>query len=431
MNRFGVVRDSPFTSFSYNINNSSFEFALTSVFYINEWKKSLVQIGYFKKSFFDYELKIGRWHQDISSESILSSGSLIRGNNNIPIPQISLNIPKYKKYKILNHNLWIKAGFSHGWFSKGEYINPPYLHEKFLYIKKIINNNNEISLGLVHEAIWGGKTISHGNQPESFKDYLRVIFALPASNTGSLGDQKNAIGNHLGIWDLSYSKKYLNKIINFYYQHPFEDKSGAFQHFFDELKRLTLTSKSFDGLFGIEIKNNMANFISIFLYEYLNTTYQSGSSPQSDSSYGWDSYYNHYLYSTGWTYKGGSISNPLFTLGRLDKEGDYVSNNRIRAHHIGLKGSLSNKVKHKFFFTFSKNYGTYWDRHLFKNKEKTYKYVSGLNQFSALIQLDFINLIRNANITFSYAIDRGDVIKNSKGFQLSINYNFSNLSYSK
>jgi len=167
------------------------------------------------------------------------------------------------------------------------------------------------------------------------------------------------------------------------------------------------------------------------LYEYLNTTYQSGSSPQSDSSYGWDSYYNHYLYKTGWTYKGDSIGNPLFTLGRLNNEGDYVSNNRIKAHHIGLEGYISKKIKHKLFLTFSKNYGTYWDRHLFKNKGKTYKYNSGLDQFSGLIELDFTNLIRNTNLTFSYAIDRGDVIKNTEGFQLSLSYNFNNLYYSQ
>ena len=31
----------------------------------------------------------------------------------------------------------------------------------------------------------------------------------------------------------------------------------------------------------------------------------------------------------------------------------------------------------------------------------------------------------------SYAFDRGSLLKDSEGFQLSINYNFSNLSYSQ
>ena len=432
VNKMGAFSNKQLFSFSsYSNNKYSIGYGLSNIIYPSEIKDSFLQIGFIYKRINDYELKIGRWKQEITSESILSTGSLIRGNNSIPIPQISLMIPKYKKYIIFNNEIWIKGGFTHGWFSKGEYIKAPYLHEKYLYIKKHINDKSEFSLGLVHEAIWGGKTYIHGLQPGTFKDYFRVVFARPALSSGFIGEQVNVLGNHLGIWDISFSKKYLKQKIKFYYQHPFEDKSGAFQHFFDELKNRKLTSKSFDGLFGIEIKNNISNLITFFLYEYINTTYQSGSNPQSDTSYGWDSYYNHYIYLSGWSYRGVILSNPLFTEGRLTSEGDYISNNRIKVHHIGLSGYLSKKIKHKLLLTYSKNYGTYWDQIVFLNNQKKYKYESALEQFSALIELDFLNVFNNTNITISYALDNGEVLNNDKGFQLSFYYNFSNLSYSQ
>ena len=432
VNKMGALSNNQLLSFiSYSNQESSIGYGISSIIYPSKIKDSFLQIGYMYKKINHYELKIGRWKQLITSESSLSTGSLIRGNSSIPIPQISLMIPKYKKYEIFSNEIWIKGGFTHGWFTKADYIKAPYLHEKYFYIKKYINDKSELSLGLVHEAIWGGTTHIHGQQPSKFEDYFRVIFARPASSSGFIGEQINVLGNHLGTWDLSYSKKNLKREIKFYYQHPFEDKSGAFQYFFDEVKNRKITSKSFDGLFGLEVRNNVSNLITLFLYEYINTTHQSGSNPQSETSYGWDNYYNHYIYLSGWSYKGYILSNPLFTEGRLTEEGDYISNNRIKAHHIGLSGDLTKKIKHKLLFTYSKNYGTYWDEIVFLNSQKQYKYSSGLEQFSGLIELDIKNVFNKSNVTISFAFDEGEVLKNNKSFQLSFYYNFSNLSYSQ
>ena len=432
VNKMGAFSNKQLFSFSsFSDNKFSVGYGVSSIFYPSKIRRSFLQIGFLYKRINDYELKVGRWEQKITSESSLSTGSLIRGNNSTPIPQISLMMNEYKKYKIFNNEIWIKGGFTHGWFSKGEYIKAPYLHEKYLYIKKYINEKSEFNLGLVHEAIWGGTTYIHGLQPGTFEDYFRVIFARPASRSGFIGEQANVLGNHLGIWDLSYSKKNLKREIKLYYQHPFEDKSGAFQYFFDELKKRSITRKSFDGLFGIEIKNNISSLITLFLYEYINTTHQSGSNPQSETSYGWDGYYNHYIYLSGWSYKGDILSNPLFTEGRLTDEGDYISNNRIKAHHIGLSGVLSKNIKHKLLLTYSKNYGTYWDQVVFLNSQKQYKYTSALEQFSALIELNIENVINNTNLTISFAFDNGEVLTNNKSFQLAFDYNFSNLSSSQ
>ena len=77
---------------------------------------------------------------------------------------------------------------------------------------------------------------------------------------------------------------------------------------------------------------------------------QSGSSGASDSTYGWDNYYNHYLYQSGWTNNGDVIGNPLFTVGANKgrySDGHYIINNRLKAHHFAFQG----KIFKNFFYS--------------------------------------------------------------------------------
>ena len=434
VNRLGALTNTPSISFSLIRKKQSLEFALKSIIYNNKWNKSLIQIGYLSKKINDYELKIGRWNEKLTSESILSTGSLIRGNNTIPIPQITFLLPNYKKIQMLKTQFFIKGGYSHGWLSKGSYIKAPFLHEKYFYLKKHFNNQVELEVGIFHEAIWGGQTIEYGLQPQNFSDYLRVVFGQSGSKDAYLGEQINVLGNHLGIWDVSIKKIYHSKQYKFYFQHPFEDKSGAFQYFFDELKQFKIPKNSFDGLVGFELNHKDRRLFSTLVYEYLNTMHQSGSlsASKSDSTYGRDNYFNHYIYQSGWTYKNKIIGNPLFSVGNSKSKNQiYIINNRIKSHHIGVSGYLKSNLRYKILLTKSKNYGTYDDRENFTGNEKKYQFYNGLNQTSALFQFDFIQFMKKIDIQISYAIDRGSFLKDSDGFQLSINYNFSNLSYSK
>ena len=106
-------------------------------------------------------------------------------------------------------------------------------------------------------------------------------------------------------------------------------------------------------------------FINQFLYEHINTMNQSGAFGATDSTYGWDNYYNHYIYQSGWTYYNKVIGNPLFTLGSNKgsySDGVYIINNRIKAHHLGLKGAFTKKINYKILFTYSQNFGIFSDR---------------------------------------------------------------------
>ena len=53
-------------------------------------------------------------------------------------------------------------------------------------------------------------------------------------------------------------------------------------------------------------------FVSDIVFELLYTMHQSGSEEVSDSTYGWDDYYNNYLYRAGWVYKGRVIGTSMF-----------------------------------------------------------------------------------------------------------------------
>ena len=384
----------------------------------------MIEKGFLRLKKNIFYISFGRFNQNVSSESkLLSSGSLAISNNAKNIPSIEIGTDNFTPIIINKLNFQLKGNISHSWLNKGQYVEAPFLHQKNLYLKKMINSGNSISLGIVHLAIWGGETRIHGKQPDQLVDYLRIFFVRPGSKKHLEQEKINTLGNHLGIWDLAYEKQQNQKKIRLYYQHPFEDESGA---------RWLLNR--FDGLYGIELVLENNSYINQFLYEYINTMNQSGSLGASDSTYGWDNYYNHYIYQSGWTYYDKVIGNPLFTLGSnigSYSDGTYIVNNRIKAHHIGLNGAFTKNINYKILFSYSQNFGIFSDMNKFKNQKKTYKFEHGLIQRSALVQIQLKNIINKFNVELSYAIDNGQLLKLSNSTLISINYNYSLNSSSK
>jgi hypothetical protein len=435
-NQLGVYdKSSSIISESFKGKNNLFEYNFIVFLNPSNFSKLYIPIASINNNNNNnYQLKVGRWIDSLTNESILSTGSLLISKNALPITKISLRTNEYKKFSIFNFQFSMKAGLSHGWMSKERYIKAPLLHEKFLYINKPFKNQMTLRVGLVHEAIWGGETEKHGKQSQSLNDYLRVFTFSSGSKSSLIQEQINTLGNHLGVWDIVFIKIKKNIEFKLYYQHPFEDGSGAYQHFFDELKALRFPSKSFDGLFGIEIINNNSKLFNILLYEYLNTMYQSGPYAASDSTYGWDNYYNHYIYQSGWVNEGRVIGNPLFTLGSNFghyNNLNYIINNRIKSHHIGISGNISKMIEYKLLFTYSKNYGTYYDQNRFYDQNKLYKFEGGVNQLSQLFEFSFKDIWKNLDMQISYAEDRGQLLDERKGILIKFNYDLSQLSYSQ
>jgi hypothetical protein len=127
------------------------------------------------------------------------------------------------------------------------------------------------------------------------------------------------------------------------------------------VKFITSTMNVPDGLWGISLRNKHFPFIKGILYEYLNTTDQSGPYNDRDGIIygGTDNYFNHGTYQNGWTYYSRTIGTPFISSPVYNKNGTVsILNNRVQVHHIGLEGDVSG-YSYKFLSSFSKNYGTY------------------------------------------------------------------------
>ena len=149
-----------------------------------------------------------------------------------------------------------------------------------------------------------------GDQPSKFKDFLKILISADGPDEG--GPHANALGNHLGITEFLFQKNNDNKILNFYYQHFFEDTSGL--RFRNEI----------DGLWGLELENYIPE--TIFLFEYLHTTHQD-----MDPPYVAEAYYNHGVYQKGWGYKNYTLGNPF--INHLEVE-------PVNVLHMAVSGKL-------------------------------------------------------------------------------------------
>lgn len=265
-------------------------------------------------------LKIGKYYRDFSVylDDELSSGSLLISTNAEALPKIGL----LSKIEI-NDKFNVRLGISHAKLAKSKVYNEePKIHEKFIYLDILMNEKEKFSIGLVHEAIWGGSSYRLGKQPDSFRDFLKILISADKGKTEG-EPHTNALGNHLGIWDFVYEKKINSKKLSFYYQHLFEDTSG-----------LRFANKT-DGLWGLRL-NNYINNLDI-LIEYFTTKNQSINPPYVD-----EFYYNHGVYDEGWSYKGKTLGSPFIS------STDSSIKNEFEIIYIGLNYKFSSKNSLKF-----------------------------------------------------------------------------------
>ena len=287
------------TQFHFNISNSfkDIHYLLSDNFKVLDIKPGkTIYFGeaYLKHNLSDnFYLKVGKYYRDFSNylDDSLSSGSMLISKNAQAMPKIGI-----VGSNNINNKIGFNYGIAHGTFGRNEFYNEsPLLHEKFLYLN-IKKNTSQFSIGFVHEAVWAGSTIERGKQPSSLDDFLRVFISadrkLEDYDDNIPDTHLNALGNHLGIWDFSYQKKYDKKLMKFYYQHIFDDTSG-----------LRFANHT-DGLWGTELQNYIPNNTTVL--EFINTSNYDINPP-----YVFDRYYYHHTYRLGWSYKNLSLGNPF------------------------------------------------------------------------------------------------------------------------
>jgi hypothetical protein len=381
-------------------------------------------------SFQAFHLSVGakeRYNSILDKD--LSTGDMTFSANARPIPEVCIGFPEYTNVPYTKEIMKFKADFAVGksldknyllrvknastkytidalWHRKSLYIQWADPEEKFPWI---------FTLGLDHAAQWGGWTSLENNSgnnfgqlPVSFRDFVRIVFGESGDEKAIEGDQINVLGNHLGTINVQLEYKAKDFRASLYKQHYYDDNSGL------EYANWR------DGIWGASITLNRFTFLKKMVLEFLNTTDQSG--PMHFLGYdnhdgrkyrggGADSYYNHGYYTSGWSYYGRALGNPLLTSPEYNDDGSLgFKNDRLKAIHLGMNGNLTSELSYRLLLTQMHGWGQMAAPFL---KKKT--------NFSTLLECTYASRKwRGWTVGVQFAIDRGDLYGNNSGAAVKI-----------
>lgn len=323
----------------------------------------------------------------------------------------------------------IKANYADYRFVSDRYVENAFLHNKSLFFRFRLHRRVHLQLGLEQWSVWGGISPVHGRQPQSFKDYLRVVCGLSGGSDATASDQVNVLGDHRGRELIQVDWTADTFTMSFAHDIPFDDGSGmGFQNFPDGVNTLSFSF------------NDKDRWVSDILYEFVYTKCQSG--PYHDTSLdpskqdeewhilgGNDNYFNNGEYRSGWTNYGKTIGLPLFTPMPAGEDGLVlgVCNNRVVAHHVGVAGRIARRIPYRFKATYSRNYGRYTQVPEMKDFFETVP-----EQFSLALEADFPKFSKKFPISLSVGLygDAGDLYGDNFGIILKLSYS-GKFSYSK
>lgn len=220
------------------------------------------------------------------------------------------------------------------------YVDDVKVHHKSFHLVFNKVRNFELIIGLQHFAQWGGNSPDYGKLPESFGDYLDVFLGKEGKDDVQ-GEEANALGNHLGSYEVYLNTTLSHYNIQFIYNTLFEDNSGR------------VLGNTPDGRYGVYFEDNQTDlkWVQALMYEFYYTRDQSKNTPTGD---GKDNYFNNNLYRSGWTYKNRILGAPFIL---LDKDRFRIEHNSIRVHHIGIKGRAGYIYPYRFLISFRENFG--------------------------------------------------------------------------
>jgi hypothetical protein len=302
-----------------------------------------------------------------------------------------------------NNPIKISKTFALDWavahyeLNDNRFVDGTHLHYKHLALITRFNENHKLTAKLQHYAQWGGTSPVFGPLKDSFKDFVNVFFAHNDAEIGFEGETINKVGNHLGSYFLNY--EFTNRWGSFaiYHDHPFEDGSG------------TRLANFPDGVWGAYFRPNNRKIISSVLYEFIDTSDQSGISAGS----GFDGYFGNNIYRSGWTYEKNIIGAPVILFVKdlkITGENTPYINNRTKVHHVGIFGELGNfhwKLKStlmKYMGTYRKPFYPEW-KYWYNYGAVSYKNKS-LGTFSIMAGIDASNVAKTvfgAGAGYSYS----------------------------
>lgn len=410
-------------NFQKNLMNdrSGFDYGFGATFAnrISEDQAFFFSQLYTRFSYGVFQLTGGRFYEQTgTTNESLSMGSLTVSRNATPMPKVKFGIPEYAPVPLTNGFVEVKGALAHGWFEEDRVVEKAWLHEKYAYFRFGGDFAFRPYGGLIHQSTWAGETDTEGDIGDSFADFINVFFALSGSDDAAAPDQIYKQGDSRGIWDFGFFLSLADFDFKVYRQFIYNDKDGV---------KLQVPQ---DGLLGIsvDLPTKKQRFFTEFLYEYLYTKNQSGPlcpRNERDDFGGCDNYYNNRFYRSGWTYEGNTIGNPLFLpVGTPGIERTAfpagIANNRIVAHHVGLKGNVSETVDYKLLGTWSRNYGLYDNIDDNQNEGPT-DFDSNPEQWSLLAKFGYQPAgINSLKFNLSFAGDFGELYDDRMGVMLGI-----------
>lgn len=356
----------------------------------------------------------------------LSSGGLVWSGNSRPIPQIKIGAFDYVQ---ICRRFAMKAEVAFGWWTDNDYITEqvgkidPSLY--YIYAKDIKYHTKSFymrigdpkkswiwEMGYRLDTQFGGDLYKEGKVIQlgsGLKQYWQALIPQKGDGDAPIGEQIAYAGNLLGSELLKLTYQWKRSSVSVYMENYFDDFSGM-----GKLNRM-------DGLWGFEYRNKDFAWLNNLVFEYYQTTHQSGPLHGNDfdelshKTGGADDYYNNHVYQ-GWTHWGRAIGNPLITSPMYNKNGMLsFLYNRVKAVHIGISGNITPEWDYRFKMSFNKTWGTVFT-----------PIVNPEENFSAFAEFIYSpQKIKGWTFTASVAGDTGGIYGDNLGFQLRINKKFN------
>ena len=366
-------------------------------------------------------------------DDALSSGDLVWSNNSRPPVGLRAGFIDFQNIPFTKGWLQIQGEF--GYFRELDdkwlenhynYYNhfittDVWLHYKSLHLRTNPDQPLVFTIGAQSACQFGGKADYYENghvtrtvkMDADLKAFWRTFIAGSGGN--SAGDSF-VEGNHLGTWDIALQYNLSNyQHLRAYTQWLWEDGSGIGK------------MNGFDGLWGIEFRQNGSNLVSGAVIEYIDFTNQSGpihwtpndhpGTPITSHSSGADDYYNNYIYN-GYQSRGMSIGSPFVKSPLYNRDG-YMRyrDNVLRGFHAAIEGWFTNEWHYLLQASYRKAWGT-----------PIIPRVGSADDFSMAMSVNYAPYwLRGVKVDgllvgATVAIDRGSLYGNNWGGRLVISY---------
>ena len=318
--------------------HANLEVGLGGLFHDGYTEKLQLDESYIMLNNYWLKAYVGRKQKEELYDGLSASNQNILWSLNArPLPGIGFSL-KNPIPVIKSAGLSIDATLEEFITDDERYVENTRIHHKSLHVVFNKIRNFEVKMGLQHFVQWGGDSPDFGKLPSSFGDYINVFTGKEGEDTVG-GQEANALGNHLGSYEVYINTSIKDYQVQILYNHLFEDGSGR------------VLRNTPDGRYGIFVKSPDADkIINSAMYEFYYTRDQSDENITSDGS---DNYFNNNLYRSGWTYESRILGVPFIT---LDDNRFRINNNKIIVHHFGISGII-NKLPYKILTSYRKNYG--------------------------------------------------------------------------